>query len=106
VPNSWSERLPVHRSDATWNPSGQDPTSDGRSSSSDHHRAYFGGTRRANVILNIKWRQREHLGRVLRLSISLLRGSHSAGRPEMLISSAHPLRLRMSRELVHSGSPK
>jgi hypothetical protein len=105
VPNSWSEQLVVHRSDAARGLPGRHSASN-RQSSSSKHPARFADARGSNVILDIKWRHNVRLGCLSRLSHITARGKVFSRSTGMLPPGVHPLRLRMGCELIHSGSPK
>lgn len=106
MPNLWSEHPLACGPDAARSRSGRHSASGGQRSSSDRDRARFGGSSGAKMILNVTCRHKEGLVSLPRLSpisgawkaFSLLTG--------MLTLGAHPLRLRIGRELTHSGSLK
>jgi hypothetical protein len=106
VSNLSSKYRCVRCPDAAWGLADRCSTSDGQSSSPDQQRARCGGVREANAILNIKWRHKERLGSSLTLSQIAAATKAFSQSTRMLTFDAHPLRLRMGRELVHSGSPK
>jgi hypothetical protein len=105
VPNLWSEQLVVRSPDAVRGLSGRCSASD-RHSSSCEHRARCAHAWASNVILDIKWRHKERLGRLSRLSHITAGGKVFSRSPGMLPLGVHPLRLRMGCDLIHSGSPK
>jgi hypothetical protein len=106
VPDSWSKRLLARRPCVARALSGRHSAAGFQCSSPSRYLTRFGIEPGTKVILNLKRGLADPLGRLLRPSHNPAGWEAFSRSTGMLPISVHPLRLRTSRDLVHSGSPK